>query len=154
MPSHRRLQRVAGLALVFFALGLGSCGRDDVFREEGPEALRAEALDFADTFLAALDRGAFADTWPMVATSIQLRTGEEAWMDGVRAARSAVGPVTERSLLRAGYRDTMADAPPGSYFVIEYDTTFGDTEAIERVVCFHEGAQEWRSAGYFVTTKP
>jgi hypothetical protein len=68
--------------------------------------------------------------------------------------RAPLGHLVVRELAGAAYTDQIVDAPPGHYFMVEFDSQFSDAACGERVVAmFEHGA--WRVAGYFVrNTRP
>lgn len=128
-------------------------GLEEVFGEPGPEALREEAVAYASAFLTVVDTGASADTWAMVATTVQQRAGRDTWVRTLEAARAELGAQVSRRLARFGYTQELADAPPGEYFVLEFESNFERAAVVERVVCFRQGGRDWKVAGYFATTQ-
>ncbi len=148
-----RVVRLLAAALLA-ATGLGGCewprfGADDIPADPGPPALREHAVAFAEGFLARVDAGAVDATWDEVATSLQERAGRATWNETLRSMRRDVGPLVERELRRYGYAEELEDAPPGVYFVLDFDTQFARRALAERVVCALENDEHWRVAGYF-----
>jgi hypothetical protein len=139
------------------AIGLVACdwsGRADLPLDPGPQELKEPALAFAMAFLALVDAGEIAETWPLVARAVQQRSGRETWQATLRSTRAALGPMISRELSRHGFAEELADAPPGSYFVFDFESEFEQGAVVERVVCSLEGGTAWRAAGYFVTNVP
>lgn len=146
------------VAALWLALTLAGCeglrcGGDDIPSDPGPPALRDLAVAFAFGFLEVLDTGEVEATWSDVATSLQQRAGRDAWSATLKSARAGLGPLVERKLRRYGYAEELEDAPPGSYFVLDFDSQFSDGVAGERVVCVLEDDEFWRIAGYFITER-
>ncbi len=162
--QRRRRDSVAGVSLhitrqilaatLVSAVLVVGCdwGRGDLPKDPGSEAPRAAARAFAEAFLAAADAGEVADTWPLVAETLRQRSGREVWEATLRSTRAALGSLRSRELSRHGFSETLAEAPPGDYFVFDFNSEFERAMVVERVVCVLQGSEGWRVAGYFVTT--
>jgi hypothetical protein len=141
------------LALLLMAAVVGCEAQQRELPEVRPEALRAEAEGFATAFLEQLDAGEIAETWPLVAHNVQERADEATWTKVLGESREALGALRERALREYEYSEDVPEAPPGSYFVFDFESVFEAGDAVERVVCFLEGGERWRVAGYFTTKK-
>ena len=115
----------------------------------GPEVERRAALVAAREFLALVDGGAIDQTYGLVASSLRATTDGPAWETRVGQLREASGKVLSRELRSYGYMGEVPDAPPGSYFVIEYVAMYGARIWLEKVVVSQE-PDGWRIAGYFL----
>ncbi len=156
MRALRSGARVAGALLL--ATLLSACewprfGGDDIPPDPGPPALREQAVAFAEGFLAQVDAGAIDETWASVARHLQERAGRPAWNETLRSMRRDLGPFEVRELRRYGYAEALEDAPPGVYFVLDFDSRFARRVLAERVVCSLENAEAWRVAGYFAVER-
>jgi len=68
--------------------------------------------------------------------------------------RAPLGRPIARELTSAAYAEALVDAPPGKYFMVEFESQFADARCGERVVAMYEHGA-WRVAGYFVrNTRP
>ncbi len=136
-----RLPRLA-LLLVLLLLGAAACG------PRGDERDVDLAAGVAGEFLKTLDDDAAA-AWVDLASPLRDRVTEAEWAAQIAQMRAPLGKPVARELQRATYADGLVDAPPGSYFVVEFGSQFSRARCGERVVArFENGA--WRVAGYFV----
>jgi hypothetical protein len=112
------------------------------------------ASGVATEFLAKLDRGAAAGTWPALAAPLRASAPEPGWPAQIAHMRAPLGEPVARRLASALFTETLAGAPNGRYFVVEFDAQFTDAACGERVVAmFDHGA--WRVAGYVIhDTRP
>jgi len=108
----------------------------------------------ASQFLVQLDRGAAAEAWPALAAPLRANAPEAGWPQQIARMRAPLGRPVARQLASALFTETLAGAPPGRYFVIEYDAQFSDAACVERVVAMLEHGA-WRVAGYVIhDTRP
>jgi hypothetical protein len=144
----RRLGSLAGAAalaaLAVVALGCGPRGsQDDV----------GVVTALATEFLRTLDADA-ARAWPELAEPLRASVPEAKWPAQIARMRAPLGRPVARELASAVFTEELADAPPGKYFAVEFDSQFTDAACGERVVAMFERGR-WRVAGYFVrNTRP
>jgi hypothetical protein len=139
MPRHA-LRALASFALALGALGCGAHGdaRDvDV-------ATRA-----ASEFLDALDANDAGGAWRELASPLRERVSEAQWPAQIAQMRAPLGRPVARELASAAYAEQLVDAPPGQYFMVEFESQFTDARCGERVVAMFEHGG-WRVAGYFI----
>ncbi len=133
------------LAAALLALGCGARGdaRDVDF-----------ATGVAEEFLRALDAGNAGDTWSELASPLRAAVPEASWPAQIARMRAPLGQPVAHRLVSATFSEALADAPPGRYFVVEFESQFSSANAGERVVpMFENGA--WHVSGYFVrNTRP
>ena len=98
-------------------------------------------------FLEALDAGGPASAWPLVGESFRQGTAQTLWETGISGMRAAVGTPIHRTALGSAYTEAMPDAPPGRYFIFEFETEFSNATVTERVVPIFE-RNKWRVVGY------
>lgn len=133
------------LAAALFAAGCGPRGdAQDV----------DVATGVAEKFLRALDAGDANETWRELASPLRAAVPEANWPAQIAGMRAPLGRPVAHQLVSATFTETLADAPPGKYFVVEFESRFSDAAAGERVVpMFENGA--WRVSGYFIrNTRP
>ncbi|HEU4430226.1 MAG TPA: DUF4019 domain-containing protein [Myxococcota bacterium] len=112
------------------------------------------ASGVASEFLDQLDRGAAEETWPALAAPLRASAPEAGWPAQIARMRAPLGRPVARQLASALFTETLPGAPPGRYFVIEYDAQFSDATCGERVVAMLEHGA-WRVAGYVIhDTRP
>ncbi len=102
----------------------------------------------ATEFLRALDEDP-ASTWRELAEPLRARVPEAQWPGQIARMRAPLGQPVARELASAAFTEELADAPPGQYFAVEFDSQFSDAACGERVVARFERGR-WRVAGYFV----
>ncbi len=137
------------VALAGFQVSCAS-GEKQAPNDPGPEAERRAALVAAQQFLALVDGAAIDQTYELVASSRKARTDGPAWEAAVAELRHASGKVLSRELRGYGYMGNVPDAPPGTYFVIEYRALFSSRLWLEKIVVSHE-PDGWRIADYSLT---
>jgi len=149
--SRAALVRPAPVRLAFWtvltaalALACGpSGGREDV----------GIATELASEFLRQLDADP-ARAWPALAEPLRASVPEAQWPAEIERMRAPLGRPIARELASAAYTEEIANAPPGRYFAVEFDSQFTDAACGERVVAMYERGA-WRVAGYFVrNTRP
>ena len=113
-----------------------------VLTDPGPEEERVAAFAFADEVLDSLDQG--EDIYPRVAPYLRESVPKPLFDSTISGLRGWVGPLKSRTARGYGYTNELDDAPPGNYFVIEYDSEFESGEATEKVVVSFD------ETGYFV----
>ena len=92
------------------------------------------ARQSVDAWLALLDAGNYAE---------QFRSQFE-------EVRTALGALESRALSSTQRLATLPDAPPGDYFVFEFDAAFElRPDTGERVTAVSE-AEEWPVVGYYI----
>ncbi|MBM4383292.1 MAG: DUF4019 domain-containing protein [Deltaproteobacteria bacterium] len=106
------------------------------------------ATDVATEFLRALDAEP-ATTWRALASPLRASVPEAQWPAQIASMRAPLGDAGTRDLASALFTETLEGAPPGKYFVVEFESRFPKATCGERVtLMFEKGA--WRVAGYFV----
>jgi hypothetical protein len=137
-------RRARALALCAFALACAPRGdASDI----------DAATEVATKFLRALDADS-AETWRDLASPLRAAVPEAKWPAQISSMRAPLGAPGTRDLASALFTETLEGAPPGKYFVVEFESRFARASCGERVtLMFEKGA--WRVAGYFVrNTRP
>ena len=145
------MKRIASILLT--ALLLVGCNFEinigdqagEVLSDPGPEKERAESFAYAAEFLSSLDRD--EDTYSLAAPFLRESTPEAVWNTGIAGLRSWVGDIKERKADVYGYTESLEDAPPGRYFVIQYVSQFSNGTADEKVVVSFDSTG-YQIAGY------
>jgi Protein of unknown function (DUF4019) len=141
-----RISRVAShavFATLTFAL-LSSL----VFAQPKAEQLAQQA---AESWLALVDSGKYADTWQEAAQMFKAAVSKEKWQSMVGSVRDPLGKNTSRKLRSAKYTTSLPGAPDGQYVVIQYDTSFEHKQsAVETVTPMLDKDGKWRVSGYYI----
>jgi hypothetical protein len=111
------------------------------------------ATRLATEFLSALDADPSA-SWRELAEPLRASVPEAEWPAQIARMRAPLGRPVTRGLASAAFAEELVNAPPGRYFMVEFDSQFTEAACGERVVAmFEHGA--WRVAGYFIlNTRP
>ena len=109
------------------------------------------AMAAAEAWLAMLDAGRYGDTWEAAAPLFKGAITKEKWEAGVDTARAPLGVVITRKLRSATFARTLPNAPPGEYFVIQYDTRFDNRPlSTEIITPMRDADGAWRISGYII----
>jgi hypothetical protein len=109
------------------------------------------AMAAAEAWLAMLDTGRYGETWEAAAPLFKGAITREKWEAGVDAVRAPLGVVIVRKLRSATFARTLPNAPPGEYFVIQYDTRFDNRPlSTEIITPMRDADGAWRISGYVI----
>jgi Protein of unknown function (DUF4019) len=113
-----------------------------------PEQLAQQS---AETWLALVDSGKYADSWQESASLFKAHVTKGQWSSMIAATRDPLGKVVSRKLKNAQYTKTLPGAPDGEYVVIQFDTSFEHKQsAVETVTPMLDKDGKWRVSGYFI----
>jgi hypothetical protein len=116
--------------------------------EATPESLAVAA---AQSWLALVDEGGYAESWATAATAFHEQVTREEWEVAMLTHRTPLGDLESRELLGAQYTSSLPGAPPGEYVVLQFRTNFGaKPAAVETVVPVKEEDGTWKVSGYFI----
>jgi len=131
------------LVLVLAAFSITS-----VHAQEKPEQL---AQHSAESWLALVDSGRYAESWQEAASLFKAHVSSEQWQSMVKPVREPLGKVASRKLKSATSTKTLPGAPDGEYVVIQYDTSFEHKQsAVETITPMLDKDGKWRVSGYFI----
>jgi hypothetical protein len=132
--------------LFALALLLGICAA--VQAQQKPEQLAQQS---ADTWLALVDAGKYADSWQEASQIFKAAVTREQWQNAMRGSRDPLGKMLSRKLKSAAYTKTLPGAPDGEYVVIQYESSFEHKQsAVETVTPMLDKDGKWRVSGYFI----
>ena len=147
MTSVRTLRRLLPLVLAA-ALLASACG------PRGDAQDVDIATGVAENFLRALNAGEASETWSELASPLRTAVPEANWPAQIARMRAPLGRPVAHRLVSATFSEVLEDAPPGKYFVVEFESQFAGASAGERVVPMFEHGT-WRVSGYFIrNTRP
>ena len=113
-----------------------------------PEQLAQQS---ADSWLALVDSGKYADSWQDSSQLFKAHVTREQWQSMLRASRDPFGKMQSRKLKSATYTKTLPGAPDGDYVVIQYESSFEHKQsAMETVTPMLDKDGKWRVSGYFI----
>ena len=116
--------------------------------QDKPEEL---AQSSAESWLALVDAGNYAQSWEQAAAFFKGAVTKERWQQMLSARRGPLGKMVSRKLKSATYTKTLPGAPDGEYVVIQYESSFEHKQsAIETVTSMLDKDGQWRVSGYFI----
>ena len=132
----------AAALVASFASGCGK--KADVGAEKA-------ATSAAQTWLAAIDHGDYAQSWQNAAAFFQNAVTGEQWKTSMEKFRKPLGDLVSRKLTSANATAELPGAPAGQYVVMQFETSFTNKKsAIETVTFMLEKDGQWKSCGYFI----
>ena len=109
------------------------------------------ATSAAQTWLAAIDHGDYAQSWQNAAAFFQNAVTGEQWKTSMETFRKPLGDLVSRKLKSANATAELPGAPAGQYVVMQFETSFTNKKsAIETVTFMQEKDGQWKSCGYFI----
>jgi len=114
---------------------------------------KAEALaqKSAESWLALIDAGKYADSWEDASSYFKASVTKEQWTKMAEPVRAPLGKVSSRKLESAQFANSLPGAPDGQYVVLRYDTSFEHKQsAVETVTPMLDKDGQWRVSGYFI----
>ena len=113
-----------------------------------PMSAREVAQSEAEAYLNLLDRWHYTDAWRVSSPYLQSRIPLKEWRRTLKTHREPLGRVRARRLIAFHYQDRYETAPVGVYLYLEFLSTFGGKERIERLIVVKDGDGRWRVADY------
>lgn len=137
---------VGFLCTMVLVAGFASgCGRKaDVGAEKA-------ATSAAQTWLAEIDNGDYAQSWQKASAFFQNAVTEEKWKAALETVRKPLGNLASRKLQKTQSATSLPGAPDGQYVVMQFSASFANKpSAIETVTFMQEKDGQWRAAGYYI----
>lgn len=88
------------------------------------------------------------NTWDLLSKELKKSTAKISWSSTLVGFNTVFGKNVERTYKSSTFTDSLPDAPPGRYYICDFDSTFSNMNASERIVLVLE-EEDWRIAGYF-----
>jgi serine/threonine protein kinase/tetratricopeptide (TPR) repeat protein len=109
------------------------------------------AISAAQTWLAAIDDGHYAESWTSAADYFQKAITQDKWVSAVEACRNPLGKLVSRTAISTQTTTSLPGAPDGQYVVMQFQTSFANKKtAVETVTFMLEKDGQWRAAGYYI----
>jgi hypothetical protein len=111
-----------------------------------------EAQHAAESWLAGVDAGKYADSWTDASTRFRAHLEQPAWVAKLTEVRTPLGATKSRRLQSVRFTTNVGgDAPTGEYVVLKFDTVFENKGAFtETVTPMKDADGKWHVTGYFV----
>jgi Protein of unknown function (DUF4019) len=111
----------------------------------------ADAERAAETWLAKVDAGKYAESWTEAAAPFRAAIDQPGWLDALTRVRAPLGALKSRALKSAHYAKSLPGVPDGEYVVVQFDAAFDEKQqAVETVTPMKEADGQWRVSGYFI----
>ena len=109
------------------------------------------AVEAAESWLAVVDVGDYAESWKGSAALFQAAVTKEQWQQALAASRKPLGSLVSRKVKTTQYATSLPGAPDGEYVVIQFTTSFANKKsAIETVTPKKDPDGVWRVSGYYI----
>jgi hypothetical protein len=137
----KRLISIAMLALLLCSVGFA----------QDEAAKKKEAQASAETWLALVDAGNYAQSWDEASTFFKSKVSKADWEKMLTQVRTPLGKSDGRTPKGAVYQTSIPKAPDGEYVVIQYKTNFAAVgAAVETITPMLDQDGKWRVSGYYV----
>jgi hypothetical protein len=119
-----------------------------------PFAVRAAdnkqaAMAAAQSYLSLVDAGKFGEAYDQSAAIVKKSLTRDQFVQQMNGAMEQAGKMTARKLKVAKEYHQLPQAPPGDYYLIEYNSQFAKAgKVVERIVPQKEKDGKWRVSGY------
>ncbi len=113
-----------------------------------PMSARDVAFAEAEAYLGLLDQQRYVDAWRVSTRYFQSQLSVKKWQQILRTYREPLGKVRARRRILARHLDFFETAPPGIYMQVEFQSTFGRHQRLERLVIHKDSDGRWRVASY------
>jgi len=114
------------------------------------ESAEAAAIESAESWLKLIDAGKYAESWNEAAEMFRSAVKKEQWPQMLTSVRKPLGKVASRKVLAKQYAESLPNAPKGKYVVIQFETAFENTKAVETVTPMLDKDGKWRVSGYYI----
>ncbi len=119
--------------------------------QAGEEEDISQAVAAAESWLAIVDAGSFAESWDGAATTFQTGISKAQWLQAVGKVRTPIGAVRSRMLMKGNDAPRVAKLAGGDAVVIQFATAFDKlAPTIETVTPFREPDGSWKVSGYYI----
>ncbi|MEI9961730.1 MAG: DUF4019 domain-containing protein [Limisphaerales bacterium] len=119
--------------------------------QTGTESEEKAVVSAAQSWLAAIDNGQYADSWTSAGNFFRAALTQDKWVSALQNVRQPLGDLLSRRLISAQPATELPGAPDGKYFVMQFETSFANKKsAIETVTFAQEKDSQWKAVGYFI----
>lgn len=132
-------------------LALGALVRPARAQQAGDSTAIAHAAASAATWLLLVDNGEYEVSWDHASPAFQQAVSKADWVRAVSQARTPFEPFGARRLAGAEFHESLPNAPPGPYVILQYRTRVSQERTVmETVVPMRLPDGRWLVSGYFV----
>jgi len=95
-----------------------------VYGEPGRIPEKEAGYAAAKKWLALLDAGSFAESWPAASAHFRDVVPRDRWLAEITGLRTGAGELRSRALDLVEYTPRLGDAPPGEYVWMQFKASF------------------------------
>ena len=118
---------------------------------EGKKAAESAML----AWLGEIDAGAYAKSWDDASSFFRKAVTSEGWQQQINAVRGPLGRCSSRVIASARYSENTPGLHGVASVMVQFKSSFdGLAYAVETVTFVKDGADGWRSAGYYIKPGP
>ena len=159
MKSARSSNTTSAMLLALVVAGFPGCG-DDGGGPAAPTTPTAPAVETqsdeeaaresVDAWLALLDDRDYSEAYDATGSSFREAVTPEEFRIAMEERQAALGAVESRTLSSSQRLSVVPDAPPGDYFIFEFDGVYElRPNTRERVTAVSE-SDEWPVVGIYI----
>ncbi len=152
-------ETLSAMLLVAAAAGFPACGNDGG-SPTGPTPTVPPLVDMQSdedaarqsvgAWLSLIDAGNYSEAYDATGSYFRARVTAEEFRNAMEERRALLGAFVSRTLSSTQHLTTVPDAPPGDYFVFEFDGVYElRPNARERVTAVSESG-EWPVVGIYL----
>lgn len=108
------------------------------------------AFAAAREWVALIDSGRWDESWREAAAVFKSQLTAPQWAAAVEPVRRPLGSVSARAVQSVTAADSLPGAPPGTYQVVQFRTSFARGKTSVETVVLAREASGWKVAGYFI----
>jgi Protein of unknown function (DUF4019) len=112
------------------------------------------ATQVAEQWLALIDQGKYAETWPVTSRFFQTNMPQDKWVQVLTSANQTLGKAVDRKLSGREGRSNIQGAPEGQYILVGYATDFERKPGLLETVTLISEDGTWKVVGYSANPKP
>jgi hypothetical protein len=112
------------------------------------------ATQIAEQWLALIDQGKYAETWPVTSKFFQANMPQDKWVQVLTSAQQKLGKAVNRKLSGREAKTNIQGAPEGQYILVGYATDFERKPGLLETVTLIREDGTWKVVGYSANPKP
>ena len=114
-------------------------------------AEQTAAVAAAQTWLARIDAGNYAESWTDAADYFRGAITQDKWVSALESVRAPLGKMEIRTVDSAVTETQLPGAPDGRYVVMQFNTALANkNSAVETVTFSLEKNGQWKADGYYI----
>ncbi|HEY8901411.1 MAG TPA: DUF4019 domain-containing protein [Chthoniobacterales bacterium] len=109
------------------------------------------AVAAAEAWLAGIDAGEYAESWPVASAAFRATITQASWTAALVAARAPLGALKSRTVKTARSLERLPGTAAGQFVVMQFATSFANKRNSVETVTFAKAENGvWEASGYFI----